>query len=255
MAKIIEKQTFMKTICSLIFISLLFISKGISQNERLYDNQVWFEVLVDYSFGKNFDFYTDASYRQAFSTEGNWRRIMARPSLKWKLLNWLDVRGGIGVFYSDFNIESSILEVRPWQGAAISWPKFDRIKFSHLFRVEQQIIYNTSNWNQKYTTRFRYQLGSRINLRKDRKYKLFFIPVSAEFFFRTDKELNRFLRNDGRYMIGLGYVFNREITVDVKYFVQRSRSEELNFSLSDQVLRLRFRYNMFHDQEDHTKDH
>ena len=241
----------------IVFI-FLFLSIGyqsMAQEEKHYDNHLWLEGFFDYSFGHNLDFFADASYRQVFGTENNWNRIMVRPSMKWGVLKWLDIRGGIGIFYSDFNTGQNILEIRPWQGVAIGWPKFKTIKFTHLFRLEQQIIYETESWTHRYTNRYRYLFGTRIKLSKTRKYNVLFIPASVEFFFRSDEALNRLLRNDGRYTMGLGYVFNREITVDLRYFIQRSRSEELGFVLSDNVLRLRFRYNLFHDHEDHTKDH
>lgn len=220
-----------------------------AQNERLYDQQLWLEGVVDYPFGKNVEFFADASYRYIFSTEENWWRVLARPSLKWKVLNWLDLRGGLGMSYSNLDNLDNIFEVRPWQGVAILWPKIKIVEFSHLFRAEQQIVYNTSTWKNIYSNRFRYQLGSRINLTKTKQSKYFFIRCSVEFFFRTNKELDKFLRNDGRYTIGLGYVFNPKITVEARCFVQRSRSDELHFNVSNEVFRLRFRYNILRQEE------
>ena len=229
-----------------------FVPNLDAQSEKLYDQHIWLEGFVAYPFSKKVEFFADASYRFVFTKKENWCRVMARPSLKWNLLNWMDLRGGLGVFYSNFKEDDDILEVRPWQGLNVSWPKLKYVKFAHLVRVEQQILYNTSTWDRRFVNRFRYQLSSRIKLSATKKFKYFFIPLSAEFFFRTDPELNKFLRNDGRYTVGLGYVLNRKITFNVRYFIQRSRSDEFDFTLSDQVLRILFRYNLFSIEEDET---
>ena len=156
-------------------------------------------------------------------------------------------------FYTHFDSKTKLLEFRPWQGVAIVWPSIKQVKFTHLLRTEQQIIYNTANWKHVYANRFRYQLSTKINLSAKRKFKVFFIPLAVEFFFRNNEAQNKIIRNEGRYTFGLGYIFNREITVDAKVFIQRTRSEALNFSISNEVFRLRFRYNLFGEEEDKTK--
>ncbi len=237
-----------------LFLGCLFIILPLKSQTVSQSNQhVWLEALVDYSFAKKWNFYTDASYRQVFSESGQWWRVMARPSMKWKLLNWLDVRGGVGVFYSNFGDRVDVLEVRPWQGFAVVWPSIQRLKFTHQVRFEQRIIYNTKDWANININRYRYQLSTKINLSKDKKYKTFFIPLEVEFFFNSDKELNKLVQSEGRYTIGLGYVFNRKITIDGKFFAQRIQSDEFNLNVSDYVIRLRFRYNIFRSSDDATK--
>ena len=91
----------MKYILSLV-IALFshFIING--QDSTSYDHQLWLEGLIDYQFGQKWDFFSDASYRRVCTRGEDAWRVMARPSLKWKVLNWLDVRGGIGFFLYAF---------------------------------------------------------------------------------------------------------------------------------------------------------
>ncbi len=249
----LSMKTNMKYLTALLFGFFLMIVPLKGQNGLSSNQQLWLEGLVNYSFGKKWDFYTDASYRQIFSEKADGWRVMVRPSIKWKILNWLDVRGGFGVFYTNFDNKIDLLEVRPWQGFAVVWPSIKRLKFTHQVRFEQRIIYNTTDWAQANINRYRYQLSTKINLSKDRKYKIFFIPLEVEFFFNSDQESNKLVQNEGRYTIGLGYVFNQKITVDGKFFAQRVQSDEFNLNVSDYVLRLRFKYNLLRSGEDKTK--
>jgi len=244
----------MKYIAALFLCCFLLYVPLKAQSNLYSRQQFWLEGLVDYSFAKNWHFYTDASYRKVYSGDRNWWRVMARPSLKFKILNWLDVRGGVGVFYTDFDDKVDVLEVRPWEGFAVEWPTIIGLKFTHQVRFEQRIIYNTADWAKINVYQYRYQLSTKIKLSKTKKYKVFFIPLEVEFFFNADNEQNKFLQEQGRYTIGLGYVFNKEITVDGKFFIQRSKSEEFNLGISDYVFRFRLSYNLFSPEKDKTSN-
>jgi hypothetical protein len=238
-----------------LFLSCFLLYVPLKAQSNLYSNQqFWLEGLVDYSFAKKWHFYTDASYRHIFLGDINWWRVMARPSLKFKILDWLDVRGGVGVFYTEFGDKDDVLEVRPWEGFAIAWPTVLGLKFTHQVRLEQRIIYNTADWTRNNSNRYRYQLSTKIKFSKTKKYKVFFIPLEVEFFFNSDKVTNKFVQNEGRYTIGLGYVFNKEFTVDGKFFVQRSRFKDYNLGISDYVFRLRLSYNLIGAEKDKTSN-
>jgi Protein of unknown function (DUF2490) len=234
-------------LCSLSYLPLK------AQDKSQVNQQLWLEALVDYSFGAKWDFYTDASYRSVYTDNLQYWLVMARPSIKRQMLNWLDVRAGVGAFYTEFDENNATLEIRPWEGFAIGWPSFKRIRFSHLVRFEQRFLYDTSDWSYEYSNRYRYQLSTRIKLSKKKKYKTFFIPVAVEVFLQSNNELNELFRNRARYTLGLGYVINREITLDAKLVAERNRSDALDLNITDLLFRLRFRYNLFSFEEDETK--
>lgn len=244
----------MKYLTILIFICTIMSLPLRGQEESQVNQQLWLEAMVDSRFGIKWDFWTDASYRQFFiSDESNYSRVTIRPNIKFQALKWLDLRAGLMALYTKFDENTATLEIRPWEGFAIGWPKIIGIKFVHLVRFEQRFIYDTSDWTSDFSGRIRYQLSTRVNLSKTKEYKTFFIPLAAEFFLQSDNEVNRLFRNRARYTVGLGYVFNREVTVDTKIVIEQNRSETLEQNITDMMFRLRFRYNLFTFEEDETK--
>ncbi len=218
-----------------------------------YNKQLWLETLIDYPFGYKWGQWTDVSYRRVYSDDLEYWRLMVRPNFKWQGLKWLDLRGGVGGFYTYYTQDSATLEIRPWEGVSATWPSFKKIRFVHLVRLEQRFIYDTSDWSYTYSNRFRYQLSTRINISKIKKYKTFFIPLAFEIFLRNGDSENVLERTKARYTFGLGYVVNREVTFDAKVVVERSRNDEFELTVSDIIFRLRFRYNLFSFEEDETK--
>ena len=241
-----------------IFTAILFVWGSLSlslkaQETSQVNQQLWLEGMVDNSFGVKWDLWADGSYRQLYSDGTNNWRATIRPNIKYQVLEWLDFRIGLMGMYSYFDESNASLEVRPSEGFAIGWPKIIGIKFVHLVRFEQRFIYDTSDWTYDFSGRIRYQLSTRINLSRTKKYKTFFIPLAAEMFLQSKNEVNDLFRNRARFTVGLGYVFNREITVDAKFMVEQNRSDAMELNITDTIFRLRFRYNLFSFEEDETK--
>ena len=243
----------MRFLYSSLLLCVFINSSVVAQERTKYDEQFWLEGMIDYSFGVKWDFWLDANYKGIVTNDANYWGAMVRPNIKFKVLKWMDLRAGIGAFYTKFDENDSVLEIRPWEGFAIGWPKIKNIRLVHLFRVEQRVIYYPSDWTQEYSNRIRYQLSTRIPLNKNKKYKTFFIPLAIEAFFQNENEVNDFFRNRARYTVGLGYIFNREITLDFKLVLEQNRSEDQNLNITDTMFRLRFRYNLFSFEEDDTK--
>jgi hypothetical protein len=243
----------MKSLAAILFICFVLQLPLYTQNGTQYNEQVWLEAMIDNSFGVKWDWYTDASYRTSFTDDLKFWTAMIRPNIKYKLLKRLDIRGGVGAFYTDIDESDNTLEIRPWQGISVSWPKIRRLQFNHLFRLEERIVYNTSDWTNEFVMRYRYQLSTRINFNKTKRYKVFFIPAAAEVFLQDDSDLSGISRSRARYTVGLGYVFNREYTVDAKLVFEHNLSEGSSLDLTDLIFRLRFRYNLFIFEEDETK--
>lgn len=244
----------MKLLFTLLFICFLLHAPLKAQEGADYNQQLWLEALIDYPFGYKWGQWTDVSYRKINSDDLDYTRIMLRPNFKWQALKLLDVRGGVGAFYTYFTQDNATLEIRPWEGVSVTWPSFKRIRLAHLIRLEQRFIYDTSDWSYAYSNRLRYQISTRINLSKIKKYKTFFIPLAIEIFLQDDDDQeNNLFRSQARYTIGLGYVVNREVTFDAKFVVERSRSDDFDLAVSDLIFRLRFRYNLFSFEEDETK--
>ena len=243
----------MKKLSWLIGFGLWLSFSAMGQNESQTNSQIWVEALVDNAFGAKWDMWVDGSYRKINTEDFNYWRATIRPNIKWKALPRLDVRAGIGGFYTDYEEDDKTLEIRPWEGIALSWPKLKRLRFVHLVRFEQRFVYEMTNWTYDYSNRLRYQLSTRFSFDRKKKYKVFFIPAAIEFFYQERQNANELFQDRIWFTTGLGYIYNREVTVDVKFVVERNRSDDFEFNTTDFIVRLRFRYNLFSFKEDETK--
>ena len=86
--------------------------------------------------------------------------------------------------------------------------------------------------------RLRYRLDTKIPLNK---YTLepgaFYLPLAVEFFADLIDEVPEFFAKRNRASIGLGYVMNKNWTLDLRFHRQRSRSTiEEDFTRSGHVI-------------------
>lgn len=239
-----------KGIVTIFWVSALWLAtclSGQAQDEVAVDQQLWLEYLVDYDLSKKIELYADASYRTVFFKDlNNSHRIMARPSMKWAVSQKVDVRGGIGIFYTSLNDSTQALELRPWQGVSVRWPVIGKQRFSHFFRLEERLTYRLEPWSQANSVRLRYQLSTRIDFGRGKVVKYFYMPLAMEFFFVPAGEKTFDLsRNDARFTVGLGYVVNYRLALEGRFVLQRSRLSAGNFGVTDQIFRIMLRHSLF----------
>ena len=211
------------------------------------DSQFWIDLILFNEYSNKIEFYGDGGYRRVLRDRSSWNRVYVRPAIKYSPLSWLGLRAGVGLFYTGYpTARSHTLEVRPWQGVSVSWPKFPRIRFSHYLRMEQRLIYETETWDRSYDLRFRYQLSTRIQPNINKKVKYFYFPAFAEFFAdqTIERDVNDLFADDLRLGGGLGYTLNNHWSVQFVLIFQQSRADAGNFSTSDLLFRFTFKHEL-----------
>lgn len=115
------------------------------------------------------------------------------------------MHGGIGLFYIYNLTKINRFEITPWQGIQLNWPRWAKLRFKHLVRLEERISFLTNNWSASLALRLRYKLSGRLDIYKASAEKFWFIPFYVEMFFPVGDEIKEFFRNRGRAGFGLGY--------------------------------------------------
>ena len=149
-------------------------SPGWSQELETTDTQLSLNYDFHGSLTERLRTSLDLGYRQVLGDNqliGGWLRVHLRGGLAWQAKSWLSLEGGLGGFYTherDKLIEDT-MEIRPWQGAKVSWPTVTaprRIAFSHFFRLEQRVVVRGEQTD--FSLRLRYRLGTSHQQAHDR---------------------------------------------------------------------------------------
>jgi len=105
----------------------------------------------------------------------------------------------------------------------------------HRLRLEERIT-ESVGWG--FALRLRYRLDTKIPLNKyTLEPRAFYLPLAIEFFGDLIDEAPEFFAKRNRASIGLGYVMNKNWTLDLRYHRQRSRSTiDEDFETSGNVI-------------------
>ena len=145
----------------LLLIVLVFASPSLvkAQDTRTkFDT--WMDIASIYSFSANFRYDGDYGIRHLLSSR-NFTQIYLRPSVRYRFEPWLMVHGGFAWFQSFFTNNENYLEMRPWVGLRILWPRIDGWVVSNYLRFEYRIsrFENESGWNRQLRGRFQVQVN------------------------------------------------------------------------------------------------
>jgi hypothetical protein len=198
-------------------------------------DQIWIDFHAHWFYRQNREIYGDGGYRWLPDSSA-WQQAYIRPSMR--VHHWKRIHLYLGVgFFQSFNRNlPDDLELRPWQGVRVRWPKLGPLTLSNLARLEQRIRWNTETWNTRTAMRFRYKLGTRIPLRQGRALESFYIPLSAELFADVGKDVETFFGSRSRLAVGVGHIHDETWVFEFHFITQRSRSaRERAFETSDHI--------------------
>ena len=227
----------------LLLFSFAFFQLSYAQ-ESTY--QTWLDYDHQYKKDGNFRFLSDYGLRwQSTAGSDNWYRLHARPSVGFRPSTLMDYRGGIGVFFTQNELTANQFEIRPWQGAKISWPNFKRFRFFNYFRLEERFSFRI-NQSQNFVLKFRYKFGVKIPLNNTViSVGTFYIPVSIELFMDLTLNNNEQTNDRTRIEVGLAYRWTAKTTVRLLYTTQsifNNQGEGFDFnsgfSQIDNILRV-----------------
>ena len=208
--------------------------------------QVWLDYNISYSLSEKVNVYGDIGVRTIIPNA--WYRYVIRPSISYRLPKRFlpslyhnsTLHGGVGFFYTHNLTESNRLEIRPFQGFKLTWPNRPRINIRHYVRLEERFDIATTNWDNTFGIRLRYQAEMVLFLKGDwfSFNNGFYLPIGLELFWNL-KGVKQF--NDAvRVMPGIGREFspNWKAELQMGYFYTRNTVEDV-FGTNDIVFRIR----------------
>jgi hypothetical protein len=228
---------------ALLFLFTLFFSiTSIAQTDTLSNiknHQIWIDVYPHYFVNEKLEYYGDAGYRSIVSN-GTWSRVYARPSFRYHVHRTFELHAGVGFFYIFNKFKYDQFEVTPWQGFQVNWPKLTRIRFKHLFKIEERFSFETNNdWASNFEFRFRYKIFGKVSFVRTNKW---YIPFYGEFFVPIKGEIQELYRNKGRVGVGLGYKPDKDWQIAFVFNWQGSRiGIHEDRAVSDYIYQLKIR--------------
>jgi hypothetical protein len=205
-------------------------------------NQIWIDYYNYWPLTTHLAYDGDAGVRHAFS-EFPWSRVYVRPALAWRWIQPLSLHSGIKVAYTFQDVAANTVELRPWVGVRVFWPKVRRVASRHHLLVEQrfQTHADESTWTAQ--TRVRVKVGFRIPLNDTEVTDgTFYVPVSVEFFADVAGELEERYASQSRLTVGLGYQISTTWRTNFEYTLQGSRDSRIEgFDSSEHLFHLKIR--------------
>ena len=206
--------------------------------------QLWLYYRDTWDWKAKWEPFGDAAYKIRLD-EVNWMQWGVLPSLRYLASATLDLRGGLGVIYTGQEDATNTLELRPYQGTRLTWPRLKRFHFYHLIRLEERFVFQTGE-NPSASLRLRYKLGTVIPIGNVIEhitgYNRTSIPVSIELFFDVGDVEEQFASRL-RISAGFAYIFSAAWSADINLIIQESRSSVTRaFTTSDIIIQVDLRH-------------
>ena len=226
---------------SLIIILIFSAGLGYSQIGNIKTSQLWADFRYFYVLKDSLELVGEGGYRFD-NLEGSWRKFYINPQLRWDIdANW-GVRAGLAIHYTEEIILPDALEIRPWQGVLLYWPKTRWFSIEHYLRIEERINIFFDPKITNFDLRLRYRLGTKIpvNILTNPAYRLY-IPLQFELFTSSEENILERYPSSNRLVAGLGFRNGLVWGIDVNYIFQQSRYAEVVTS-ADHIIRIRLRF-------------
>jgi len=220
---------------------LVVAAPAFAQSEDL-PTQLWLSFQHQRRVGEKTSVFGSLGYEELMSREsfwGEWNKLYLTGGGSYDLGKRFRIAGGVGVYYTYQPKIPDLFEFRLWQEGTAFWPDSPgavrRLVFVHRLRFEERVT-ELEGWG--FAMRLRYRLDTKIPLNK---YTLepgaFYLPIAIEFFADLIDEAPEFFGKRNRASIGLGYVMNKNWTLDLRFHRQRSRSTiDEDFTRSGNVI-------------------
>ena len=164
----------------LLLLAMIYCPISYAQDD-IIDHQLWFDVIPHFEINNRLEYFGDMSYRT--STSGDkFRRFVLKPTVSYHWTYELDLIGGLGLFLTSVKEDYNTVELRPYQGVRLNWPKIWRMNFKHRGLVEERLLWsNEGDFDP--ALRFRYRIKTKFPINKPTiQYKTVYIPFSYEVF-------------------------------------------------------------------------
>lgn len=227
----------------LVVVALAAITQSAaSQATESDDFSIWIDAKTNYGLGDRWVYNGDQGFR-ALITDSYWRLLYIRPSARYDATSWFKVHGGIGFFYAFLEAKSDLLELRPWMGLKLLWPRPAGFNFSHYFRLEERFLSSTGSGEWESSLRARYQLQVKTPAFDIGHTKGYYALAYGEIFENLTGSIRELFIGRIRIDGAIGKTVGQNSRIELHYMYQLTRigaGEE--FTLHDHILRIRLYY-------------
>ncbi len=206
-------------------------------------SQLWTYFVYNRDPRSRWQQFGDGAYKLQLSS-GTWMRWQAAPSIRYLATRAIDVRGGLGLYYT-LQDGPDQTELRPYQGAKLIWPTLRKFELSHLARLEERLVFQPGA-DPDFGLRIRYRVGTVLPLgsliERVTGYNRISIPLSLELFIDPADVEERFA-STVQLLAGLAYIIDRDWSVDLSVIVERSEDTQTGgFDTTNLIVRIDLRH-------------
>ncbi|MCZ4407212.1 DUF2490 domain-containing protein [Cryomorphaceae bacterium 1068] len=228
-----------------LLMGLFFFSTQKLSGQKDQDFNSWVDFNYSYIASPKWTFGGDGGTR-GILTSDEFSTIYLRPSASFKVNKDISLNAAIAGFQTFRSGTSDLFEFRLAQQVQATWPRLDRIYFTHRLRNEERFYFedrfeDAPENDSNFENRLRYRLGVETNyFNVTSKIGNVKLLAGAEYFetFQSRTDSRRF--NDSRISAGFGQLLKKGWSYSLLFIWQRSRDVFGDEFTTDQlVLRLR----------------
>jgi hypothetical protein len=205
--------------------------------------ETWTDIATIYNFSDQFRYDGDYGIRAALST-ADFTQLYVRPSVRYEVLPWLRLHGGLGWFHTFFRDATDANEIRPWLGVRFVGPRPGGFLIQNYFRLEFRAFEFGRGGDSETAWRGRWQLQVRSPDFRIGPADRFYALAFAETFHTFNAEIEGFAAERLRLNLGAGKTLSPHWRVELNGMYQHGRVETgvSGFDLDEGILRLRMFY-------------
>ena len=215
---------------------VLWAGPAAAQSDNEVSPQLWMDYNPSWRASPRFEVYGDLGARTELQS-GGWWRFVIRPSVRYRVHEYVRIAGGIGSFYTLNDIIADRWEIRPWQGVSATWPRTP-LPIEHFLRFEEQFDFNTRTWQSLNSLRMRYRVRTYFDWSAHQPGKYWRLMGSIEGFLVLAGEQGQF-REQFRLSVGLERSYRSGIRTRFDATWQREGTLFGEGSIEDLFLRVR----------------
>jgi hypothetical protein len=205
--------------------------------------ETWTDIATVYNFSDRFRYDGDYGARAALST-ADFTQLYLRPSVRYEVVPWLRLHGGLGWFHTFLRDAEDADEIRPWVGVRFVGPRLGSWLIQNYLRLEFRAFEFGTGGGSDTAWRGRWQLQVRSPDFRIGSAERFYVLAFTESFHTFDAEIQGFAAERLRLNLGAGKALSPQWRVELNGMYQKGRVEEgvSGFDLDEGILRLRLFY-------------
>lgn len=200
---------------ALLLISLLLAITTNSQNTNEDNWGSWIMLYGTHKIADDFKVITEfrVHHYELFDDLDN---QFIRTGLDYQLTPGVSLTAGYIHQYSETLDDINVSENRPYEEITFK-NKLKKFKIAHRYRIEHRWINKMGNTNFKHRLRYRFQISHPLSER-------FYLMAMNELFLN----LKESVFNQNRLQMGLGYVFNPDLKIELGYLKNQFSDSDID---------------------------